>query len=58
MTIFDLQMMHVLESLVQSEQYTYLRMDGTTPMSHRQETIRSFNRVCILINNKYSLLIF
>ena len=37
------QMMHILESLVQSEAYTYLRMDGTTPMSHRQETIRLFN---------------
>lgn len=51
-------MMHILESLIQNEQYTYLRMDGTTPMSHRQETIRSFNKVCILINNKYNLLIF
>ncbi|XP_017887292.1 DNA excision repair protein ERCC-6-like isoform X2 [Ceratina calcarata] len=37
------QMMHVLESLLQSEEYTYLRMDGTTPMSQRQETIRLFN---------------
>ncbi|XP_015435912.1 PREDICTED: DNA excision repair protein ERCC-6-like [Dufourea novaeangliae] len=37
------QMMHVLESLVQSEEYTYLRMDGTTPMTHRQEIIRLFN---------------
>ncbi|CAL7947361.1 unnamed protein product [Xylocopa violacea] len=38
------QMMHVLESLVQSEEYTYLRMDGTTPMSKRQETIHLFNK--------------
>ncbi|XP_076654691.1 DNA excision repair protein ERCC-6 isoform X2 [Halictus rubicundus] len=37
------QMMHVLESLVQNEGYRYLRMDGTTPMSQRQETIRLFN---------------
>ncbi|CAK9823096.1 DNA excision repair protein ERCC-6 [Anthophora retusa] len=37
------QMMHILESLVQTEEYTYLRMDGTTPMSQRQETIRLFN---------------
>ncbi|XP_017755353.1 PREDICTED: DNA excision repair protein ERCC-6-like [Eufriesea mexicana] len=37
------QMMHVLESLIQSEEYTYLRMDGTTPMSQRQETIHLFN---------------
>ena len=37
------QMMHVLESLVQHEKYAYLRMDGTTPMSQRQETISLFN---------------
>ncbi|XP_076386841.1 DNA excision repair protein ERCC-6 isoform X2 [Megachile rotundata] len=37
------QMMHILESLVQHEKYSYLRMDGTTPMSQRQETIRLFN---------------
>ncbi|XP_031844285.1 DNA excision repair protein ERCC-6 isoform X2 [Nomia melanderi] len=37
------QMMHILESLVQSEDYKYLRMDGTTPMSQRQEIIRLFN---------------
>ncbi|XP_043605612.1 DNA excision repair protein ERCC-6-like isoform X2 [Bombus pyrosoma] len=38
------QMMHVLESLVQSEEYSYLRMDGITSMSQRQETIRLFNK--------------
>ncbi|KOC59628.1 DNA excision repair protein ERCC-6 [Habropoda laboriosa] len=37
------QMMHILESLVQTEEYIYLRMDGTTPMSQRQETICLFN---------------
>nr|XP_033321618.1 DNA excision repair protein ERCC-6-like isoform X3 [Megalopta genalis] len=37
------QMMHVLESLVQNDEYKYLRMDGTTPMSQRQETISLFN---------------
>ncbi|XP_078044731.1 DNA excision repair protein ERCC-6 [Augochlora pura] len=37
------QMMHVLESLVQKDEYKYLRMDGTTPISQRQETIRLFN---------------
>lgn len=40
-------MMHVLESLIQSEEYTYLRMDGTTPMSQRQETIHLFNGVYV-----------
>ena len=42
-------MMHVLESLVQSEEYSYLRMDGITSMSQRQETIRLFNKVYIYI---------
>lgn len=53
-------MMHVLESLVQSEEYSYLRMDGITSMSQRQETIRLFNKVYIYIsiNGKYILLIF
>ncbi|XP_012275144.1 DNA excision repair protein ERCC-6 [Orussus abietinus] len=37
------QMMHILESLIQREDYTYLRMDGTTPMSQRQQTIEKFN---------------
>ncbi|XP_054007934.1 DNA excision repair protein ERCC-6-like isoform X1 [Hylaeus anthracinus] len=37
------QMMHVLESLVQNEEYKYLRLDGTTPMTQRQETISLFN---------------
>ncbi|XP_014212607.1 DNA excision repair protein ERCC-6-like [Copidosoma floridanum] len=36
-------MMHVLEGLVQKEKYTYLRMDGTTPMGQRQLTISKFN---------------
>lgn len=46
-TKFYFQMMHVLESLVQSEEYSYLRMDGITSMSQRQETIRLFNKVYI-----------
>lgn len=37
------QMMHILESLLQREGYTYLRMDGTTAMSQRQQTIQMFN---------------
>lgn len=37
------QMMHILESLLQREEYTYLRMDGTTVMSQRQQTIHKFN---------------
>lgn len=37
------QMMHILESLLQRENHSYLRMDGTTPMSQRQEIIRAFN---------------
>ncbi|KAF7988961.1 hypothetical protein HCN44_007271 [Aphidius gifuensis] len=37
------QMMHVLENLVQQENYKYIRLDGTTPMSERQTCIRNFN---------------
>ncbi|XP_011157094.1 DNA excision repair protein ERCC-6 [Solenopsis invicta] len=37
------QMIHILESLLQREGYTYLRMDGTTAMSQRQQTIHKFN---------------
>ncbi|XP_011053951.1 PREDICTED: DNA excision repair protein ERCC-6-like [Acromyrmex echinatior] len=37
------QMMHILESLLQREKYIYLRMDGTTAMSQRQQTIQKFN---------------
>lgn len=37
------QMMHILECLLQREGYTYLRMDGTTAMSQRQQTIHTFN---------------
>ncbi|XP_058796920.1 DNA excision repair protein ERCC-6-like [Phymastichus coffea] len=38
------QMMHILEGLIQKEKYTYLRMDGTTPMAQRQLTISKFNK--------------
>ncbi|XP_072745753.1 DNA excision repair protein ERCC-6 [Anoplolepis gracilipes] len=37
------QMMHILECLLQREGYTYLKMDGTTAMSQRQQTIHTFN---------------
>lgn len=37
------QMLHILESLLQREGYTYLRLDGTTVMSQRQQTIHKFN---------------
>lgn len=51
-------MMHILESLVQHEKYAYLRMDGTTPMSQRQETISLFNSVRALIRKSIQFLIF
>jgi SNF2 family DNA or RNA helicase len=41
-------MMHILEALVQKEKYSYLRMDGTTPMSQRQVLISRFNKVGFL----------
>ncbi|XP_074093640.1 DNA excision repair protein ERCC-6 isoform X2 [Cotesia typhae] len=37
------QMLHVLEALIQQEKYTYLRLDGLTPMNERQRTIRRYN---------------
>jgi len=38
-------MLHILESLLLREEYTYLKMDGTTIMSQRQQTIHKFNNV-------------
>ncbi|XP_051154646.1 DNA excision repair protein ERCC-6-like [Leptopilina boulardi] len=37
------QMMHILEALIQLEKYSYLRLDGMTPMGQRQQTIEKFN---------------
>ncbi|XP_011136750.1 DNA excision repair protein ERCC-6 isoform X2 [Harpegnathos saltator] len=38
-----IQMIHILESLLQHEGYTYLRLDGSTAMSQRQHVIQMFN---------------
>ncbi|XP_046744954.1 DNA excision repair protein ERCC-6-like [Diprion similis] len=38
------QMLAVIETLVQRENYSYLRMDGTTPMSQRQQDVCKFNK--------------
>ncbi|XP_015510313.2 DNA excision repair protein ERCC-6 [Neodiprion lecontei] len=38
------QMLAVIETLVQHENYSYLRMDGTTPMSQRQQDVCKFNK--------------
>lgn len=40
-------MMHILEGLLQKENYNYLRMDGTTPMGQRQLTVTKFNQVSL-----------
>ncbi|XP_014474094.1 PREDICTED: DNA excision repair protein ERCC-6-like [Dinoponera quadriceps] len=37
------QMMHILESLLQREGFTYLKLDGATVMSQRQQVIQTFN---------------
>ncbi|XP_066588299.1 DNA excision repair protein ERCC-6-like isoform X3 [Prorops nasuta] len=37
------QMLHVLEALLQNESYSYLRLDGSTVMSQRQQIIKNFN---------------
>ena len=38
-------MLDILEQLVRSSDYTYLRMDGTTSVGSRQHLINSFNEV-------------
>lgn len=42
-TLFFDQMLTLLERLVQLMKFSYLRMDGTTPVSQRHELIRRFN---------------
>lgn len=42
-------MMHILETLLLREEYTYLRLDGATAMSQRQQMIHMFNNVCVKI---------
>ncbi|XP_068760439.1 DNA excision repair protein ERCC-6-like isoform X1 [Montipora capricornis] len=37
------QMLNILEPFVASNGYTYLRMDGSTPVASRQPLIKSFN---------------
>ncbi|XP_032674323.1 DNA excision repair protein ERCC-6-like isoform X2 [Odontomachus brunneus] len=37
------QMMYILESLLVREGYTYLKLDGATAMSQRQQMIQTFN---------------
>ena len=38
-------MLDILEQLVRSNDYTYLRMDGATSVGSRQRLINSFNQV-------------
>ncbi|XP_076449836.1 DNA excision repair protein ERCC-6-like [Babylonia areolata] len=37
-------MLDILEGFVQDRQYTYVRMDGTTPISSRQPLVTQFNQ--------------
>ncbi|KAK7113755.1 DNA excision repair protein ERCC-6-like isoform X2 [Littorina saxatilis] len=37
-------MLDIMEDFVQDRQYTYLRMDGTTPISSRQPLVAQFNK--------------
>lgn len=37
------QMLSILESFVQNERYSYLRMDGNTQVARRQPLVRKFN---------------
>ena len=42
-------MLNVLEVMVQAKGYTYVRMDGTTPIKVRQPLIKKFNNEVIII---------
>lgn len=48
-------MMHILESLLQREGHTYLRLDGETAMSQRQQVIQTFNNVRVSTEKCYLL---
>ncbi|KAF7729838.1 hypothetical protein EC973_003572 [Apophysomyces ossiformis] len=37
------QMLDILEKMVKNLRYTYLRMDGTTPVHHRMSLVNEFN---------------
>lgn len=47
------QMLTIIEKFVIIENYLYLRMDGTTPISKRQDLVTSFNNVCFLFGEKF-----
>lgn len=44
-----------MESFTQDQNYTYLRMDGTTPISSRQILINRYNEVYIFFNHSLKL---
>lgn len=44
------QMLTIIEKYVILEGYSYLRMDGNTSISKRQNIINNFNEVFFLIN--------
>lgn len=44
------QMLSIIENFIISEGYNYLRMDGTTSISKRQNIIDNFNNVWLLNN--------
>ncbi|XP_012255007.2 DNA excision repair protein ERCC-6-like [Athalia rosae] len=37
------QMLAILENLIQHQRYSYLRMDGSTPVCQRQQDVQKFN---------------
>ena len=39
------QMLNILEKFVVSKDYTYFRLDGSTPVASRQGLIKKFNEV-------------
>ena len=45
------RLLDILERFVKGKQYTYQKMDGTTPISTRQSLVEKFNEVSILYYN-------
>ena len=40
-------MLDIMEGFVQEKRYSYVRMDGGTPISARQPLVQRYNNVCI-----------
>lgn len=48
LSLFPFQMLHILEVFVTENNYSYLKMDGTTTIASRQPLIARYNEVRII----------